>query len=62
VPPPGPKLMRGENGVIILIVSSNSSYNSNNLIRPYSPNSDSNNSEELVYQELVDHIDRGYRK
>jgi hypothetical protein len=49
VPLPRLKLIRGENGVIILIVNSNSSYNSNNLIRPYSPNSDSNNLEELAY-------------
>jgi len=49
VPPPGLKLIRGKNGVIILIVSSDSSYNSNNLIGPYSPNSDSDDLEELAY-------------
>jgi hypothetical protein len=54
--------VRGENGVVILIVSSDSSYDSNDLIRPYSPDSDSDDSEELVYQELVDRMDRGYRK
>ena len=49
MPPPGPKLVRGENGVVILIVSSDSGYDSNNLIRPYGPNSDSNEVEELAY-------------
>jgi hypothetical protein len=50
VPPPRPKLIRGENGVVILIVSSDSGYNSNNLIRPYSPNLDlDSNLEEQAY-------------
>jgi hypothetical protein len=63
VPPPGPKLVRGENGVVILIVGSDSGYNSNDLIGPYSPNSDSDSDlEEQAYQELVDRIDRGRRK
>ena len=62
VPPPRLKLIRGENGVIILIVSSDSGYDSNDLIRPYSPDLDSNDSEELAYQELVDRMDRGRRK
>ena len=62
MPPPRPKLVRGENAVIILIVSSDGGYNSNDSIGPYSPDSDSDYSEELAYQELVDRIDRGHRK
>ena len=61
VPPPGPKLVRGENGIVILTVSSDGSYDSNNLVGPYSPDSDYD-SEEEAYQELVDRMDRGRRK
>ena len=66
VPPPGPKIMVGKNGrrVIICIVNdSDSGYNSDTLIRPYNPDSDSDSDmEELAYQELVDRMDRGRRK
>jgi hypothetical protein len=70
VPPPGPKIIVGENDRkvrIYIINNSNSynsnSYNSNHLIRPYSPDSDSDSDlEELAYQELVDRMDRGYWK
>jgi hypothetical protein len=66
VPPPGPKIIVGENGrrvVICTVNDSDSGYDSDALIRPYSPNSDSDSDiEELAYQELVDRIDRGRRK
>jgi hypothetical protein len=66
VPPPGPKVIVGKNSrkVRIYIVNSDSdSYDSDYLIGPYSPNSDSDSDiEELAYQKLVDRIDRGRRK
>jgi hypothetical protein len=68
VPPPGPKVIVGENGrkVRICMVNdsdSDSGYNSDYLIRPYGPDSDSDSDlEELAYQELVDRINRGRRK
>jgi len=63
VPPPGPKLVRGENGVVILVVGSDGGYDSDDLIRPYSPDSDSDSdAEELAYQELVETMDRERRK
>jgi hypothetical protein len=46
-----------------MVNNSNSSYNSNTLIGPYSPDSDSDSDlEELAYQELVERMDRGRRK
>ena len=43
--------------------NSNRGYDSNYLIEPYSPDSDSDSDlEELVYQELVNYINRGRRK
>jgi hypothetical protein len=63
VPPPGLKLVRGENGVVILIVGSDSGYDSDDSIGPYGPDSDSDSDlEEQAYQELVDRMDRGRRK
>jgi hypothetical protein len=66
VPPPGPKIVVGENGrrvVICAVNNSDGGYNSNASIRPYSPDSDSDSDiEELAYQELVDRIDKGRRK
>ena len=68
IPLPGPKIIVGKNGrkVRICIVNnsdSDSSYNSDYLIRPYSLDSNSDSDlEELAYQELVDYIDRGRRK
>jgi hypothetical protein len=68
VPPPEPKVIVGENGrkVRICVVNDSDSdggYDSNTSIRPYSPDSDSDSDlEELAYQELVEHIDRGCRK
>jgi hypothetical protein len=71
VPLPEPKVIVGENGrkVRIYIVNnsngynSNSSYNSDYLIGPYSPDSDSDSDlKELAYQELVDYMDRKRRK
>ena len=61
VPPPGPKVMVGENGrrVVICLVDYDS--DSKLSIRPYSPDSDYD-SEEEAYQELVDRMDRGRRK
>jgi hypothetical protein len=55
VPPPGPKIIVGENSrkVRICIINnsnSNSGYNSNYLIGPYSPDSNSDSDlEELAY-------------
>jgi len=54
--------MRGENGVVILTVGSDGGYDSDDSIGPYGPDSDSDDSEELAYQELVDRMDRGRRK
>ena len=66
MPLPEPKVIVGKNSrkVRIYIVNNSNSYNSNSntLIRPYSPDLDSNNSEELAYQELVKYIDRRSRK
>jgi hypothetical protein len=66
VPPPGPKVIVGENNRkvrICIVNNSDSSYNSDYSISPYSPDSDSDSDlEELVYQELVDRINRGCRK
>jgi hypothetical protein len=68
VPLPGPKVIVGENSrkVRICMVNnsdSNGGYNSDYSIGPYSPDSNSDSDlEELAYQELVDHIDRGCRK
>jgi hypothetical protein len=66
VPSPEPKVIVGENGRkvrICIVNNSNGSYNSNYSIGPYSPNSDSDSDlEELVYQELVDYMDRGRQK
>jgi hypothetical protein len=53
--------MVGENGVVILTVSSDSGYDSNDSIGPYGPDSDSD-AEELAYQELVETMDRERRK
>jgi hypothetical protein len=55
VPPPGPKVIVGENGrkVRICVVNdsdSDSGYNSDHSIGPYSPDSDSDSDlEELAY-------------
>ena len=58
--------MVGENGrrvVICAVNDSDGGYDSNALIRPYGPDSDSDSDmEELAYQELVDRMDRGRRK
>jgi hypothetical protein len=67
VPLPEPKIIVGKNGrkVRICIVnnSDSDSYDSDYSIRPYSPDSDSDSDlEKLVYQELVDYINRGCRK
>jgi hypothetical protein len=65
VPPPGPKLVRGENGVVILTVDSDGGYDSDNSIGPYGPDSDygsDSDAEELAYQELVETMDRERRK
>ena len=78
MPPPGPKIIVGENGrkVRICMVNdsdsdsdsgydsdSDSGYDSDYSIGPYGPDSDSDSDlEELAYQELVDRRDRGRRK
>jgi hypothetical protein len=68
VPPPGPKVIVGENGrkVRICVVNDSDSdggYDSDHSIGPYGPDSDSDSDmEELAYQELVDRMDRGRRK
>jgi hypothetical protein len=68
VPPPGPKVIVGENGrkVRICVVNDSDSdggYDSDHSIGPYGPDSDSDSDlEELVYQELVERMDRGRRK
>jgi hypothetical protein len=68
VPPPGPKIVVGENGrkVRICVVDDSDSdggYDSDASIGPYGPDSDSDSDmEELAYQELVDRMDRGRRK
>jgi hypothetical protein len=46
-----------------MVNNSNGGYDSDHLIGPYSPDSDSDSDlEELAYQELVECMDRGYRK
>jgi len=64
VPPLGPKVVRGENGrkVIICAVNSDGGYDSDHSIGPYGPDSDSDDSEELAYQALVESMDRGRRE
>jgi hypothetical protein len=70
MPPPGPKVIVGENGrkVRICVVNNSNSYNSDSynsdyLIRPYGPDSDLDSDlEELAYQELVDYMNKGRRK
>jgi hypothetical protein len=69
VPLPELKVIVSKNSrkVRICIVNNSNSndstgYNSNALIRSYGPDLDSNDSEELAYQELVEYMDRRYRK
>jgi hypothetical protein len=58
--------MVGKNGrrvIICTVNDSDSSYDSDALIGPYGPDSDSDSDmEELAYQELVDRMDRGRQK
>jgi hypothetical protein len=64
--PPGPKIIVGENGrkvrVCVVDDSDSDGYDSDHSIGPYGPDSDSEDEEELAYQELVDRMDRGRRK
>jgi endo-beta-N-acetylglucosaminidase D len=65
VPPPGIKVIVSENGRKVVIYTINNSNSDSELsIGPYSPDSDyssNSNVEELVYQELVECMDREYR-
>jgi hypothetical protein len=61
VPLPGLKVIVGENSRKVVICPVNYNSDSKLLIRPYSPDFDYD-SEELVYQELVDRINRGCKK
>jgi hypothetical protein len=67
VPPPGPKVIVGENGrkVVNCLVDYNSDSDSKLSIGPYGPDSDygsdSDDSEERAYQELVECMDRERR-
>ena len=65
VPPPGLKVMVGENGRRVMICPVDYDSDSELSIGPYSPNSNyglDSDAEELAYQELVETMDRERRK
>ena len=65
VPPPGPKVMVGENGRRVVICPVDYDSDSELSIGPYGPDSDygsDSDAEELAYQELVETMDRERRK